>query len=86
MKISELNAKGGFIGQELVKKAVSWKHKQGGEEVTEDFNIFVKRQSFGLLETVFSGNDDHAKASQMIASCIRLGDKGEEEIPYEMAY
>ena len=67
---------GGFISAEPVKHAVEWK------ELT--FDVWVKRLSFGVVETLY-GNDDRSRSASMIAATILLCDS-KEEISYEDAY
>lgn len=82
MKLSELKAKGGFVPSELVAKDVTW--KRGDEELA--FTIYVKRQSFGAMEKLFSGDSDQSKSAKFISECIFLGENGKERISYEDAY
>lgn len=82
MKIAELKKKGGFVPSALVKKEVTW--KKGDDELT--FTVHVKRQSFGTVEKLFSGDDDQSRSAAFIAASLRLGENGVEEMTYEDAY
>ncbi len=82
MKLAELKEKGGFVSADLVAKEVKW--TRGDEELT--FTIYVKRQSFGAMEKLFSAEGDQSKSAKFISECIFLGENGKERISYEDAY
>lgn len=84
MKLSDL--KGAVVSGELVKKHLEWTRDVDGEEVTDTFDIFVKRPSFGDVERIFVGGDDKSRSAAMISACVRMGDNGEELITYDQAY
>lgn len=88
MNLKELKARGGFISPIPVKRDVEWKHidPTSGEEVTDKFSVFVKRQSFGAIERLFVANDDRSKSATFISECILLGDDAKDRMTYEDAY
>lgn len=88
MKLDELRARGGLIDPTLVKKDVTWK-KTDADGNTEDvsFSVFVRKNSFGLLDLANQqAREGKSRSATVIAHGIRLGDKGEEELTYEDAY
>ncbi|WP_302553757.1 phage tail assembly chaperone family protein, TAC [Comamonas kerstersii] len=83
MKLSDLQAMGGFVDTEPVKKQVRW--KMGGKEHTA--TVHVVRQPFGVVESVLSGAaEDRSHGAQLISMCIRLGEDASEQLTYEQAY
>ena len=76
MNLSELKNAGAFISTEPVKVPVEWKGHQ--------FDVWVKRLSFGDVETLFAA-DDRSRSARMIASAILLGEN-KEPISYDDAY
>ncbi|WP_295460503.1 phage tail assembly chaperone family protein, TAC [uncultured Pseudomonas sp.] len=94
MKLKELKAAGAFVEAAPVKKPIKWPHlDENGDPVTDEFTVLVKRQSFAVIENLYSpdageGEADVAKRSRnakLISECVLLGEKGEEQIPYEDA-
>lgn len=88
MNLKELKARGGFVSAVPVKRDVEWTHPDPdtGEEVTDKFSVFVKRQSFGAIERLFVGNDDQSKSATFISECILLGEDGKDRMTYQDAY
>lgn len=88
MDLKQLKAKGAFVPKAPVPREVEWTHidQESGEEVTDKFTVYVKKQSFGSIERLFMGEDDRSKSAAFIAQCIRLGDGGKDELSYEDAY
>ncbi len=82
MKKSDLKAKGGFVDPKPVKKRV--KCRLNGEDL--EFDVWVVRQPFGVVEAAMSDAHDRRHAAQMISLCVRLGEKGEESLTYEEAF
>lgn len=83
MKLSDLQAMGGFVDAEPVKKEVSWKLSGDGHKAT----VFVVRQPFGKVEAALAGADkDRSQGAQLISMCIRLGEDAQEQLTYEQAY
>lgn len=87
MNLAELKARGGFVALAPVAKEVSWTHKdENGEEVTDKFTIFVKRQSFGAIESIWASGEDRSKSANYISQSVRLGDKGKDVMSYDDAF
>lgn len=88
MKLSELKAKGGCIDQAPVRKTVTWKHTgETGEEVTDTFDIWVVRLSFGVIDRLSKiDSTERSSNAELIAASVRLGDQAEERLTYEVAY
>lgn len=83
MDLSNLKAKGAFVASDLVKEPVEWKHTDPkGNPVTDKFDVFVRRVSFGVLER--AGQQPN-RASAIVAACICFGEHGDEGITYEEA-
>ena len=88
MNLQQLQEAGGFVSAELVKKEVEWTHtdKQSGESITDKFDVYVKRQSFGVVQETFTGNSDREKSASYIANSLRFGEDGCEAMSYKQAY
>lgn len=92
MKLSDLQARGGFVVGGLIPREIVWPHTIDGEEVTDIFTVFVERLSFGVIERAVNsmGNQrddvDRSVSAALIAAAIRLGDNGEERLTYDQAY
>lgn len=87
MNLSELKAKGGIVASAPVPREVTWTRKNdAGEEVTDTFTVFIKRQSFGSIETIWAGAEDRSKSATYISQSLRLGDKGKEQMSYDEAF
>ncbi|QTW20247.1 phage tail assembly chaperone family protein, TAC [Comamonas kerstersii] len=83
MKLSDLQAMGGFVDAEPVKKEASW--KLNGQQHTA--SVFVVRQPFGKVESALGDADkDRSQGAQLISMCIRLGEDASEQLTYEQAY
>lgn len=78
MNLQQLRDSGGIVPSEPVKKAVKWRN--------DKFNVFVVRQSFGSVESLVQDLDGRSRSAALIASFIRLGDDGSEQLSYEDAY
>lgn len=87
LKLDDLEKKGGFVSPDLTKTTVEWVHidPETNEIVTDTFEIFVKKISFGDLKRAYAGNDIESQ-SRLLALCVRLGEEGEEVLTYEKAY
>lgn len=94
MKLKDLKAAGAFVEAAPVKKSVTWVHlDENGDPITDEFTVLVKRQSFAVVEQLYSpaeGEDEAALAkrsrnAKLISECVLLGEKGDEQIPYEDA-
>lgn len=89
MNLTQLKAAGGIVVGGLVKKEVTWKrpHPKSGKEVSDTFTIHVRRQSFGVIESLFAPSEaDQSRNAKYIAACVMLGPDGEEPISYEDAF
>jgi hypothetical protein len=88
MNLTQLKAAGGIVGGAMVKKSVVWKHEDAkGKPVTDKFSIFVMPQSFGMIEKLFSATEpEGSRNAKYIATCVTLGESGEEPISYEDAF
>lgn len=88
MKLEQLIARGGFVSPEPVKVHVKWERPdpETGETLTDEFDVFVMRRSFGSVERLFTNGDDKSKSALLLSECIRLGENGEERLSYEQAY
>lgn len=76
MNLSEIKAAGGFIPAEPVQVPVEWKEYK--------FDVWVKRLSFGDVESLFAA-DDRSRSARMIAAALLLGEN-KEPISYDDAY
>lgn len=86
MNLQDLIAKGGFVDAAPIKKEVEWTRPgPDGVEVTDTFTIFVKKQSFGSIEVIYGNETDKSKMSKYISESVRLGDEGQDAIPYDQA-
>jgi len=89
MKLEQLKQKGAMVAQELVPCEVTWKHvdAENGEEVEDTFNIFIVRQSFGVMSDIIKADSpNYRRGAGISAACVRLGESGEEVMTYEDAY
>lgn len=89
MNLQQLEASGGLVGAEKVKKQIVWTHDdpKTGKSITDKFSVFVMPQSFGMIEKLFSdGESEQSRNARYISACVTLGENGEEAIPYEKAY
>lgn len=83
MNLAELQALGGFVDTEPVKKQIKWKGADGKENKA---SVFVVRQPFGAVEQALTNKADRSQAAKMISLSIRLGEDGSESLTYEQAY
>lgn len=88
MNLAELKSKGACVDRAPVRKTINWVHKNdSGEEVTDTFDVWVLRMSFGLIDRLTKTEDgDRSRNAELIAASIRLGEHGEEVFPYDVAY
>jgi hypothetical protein len=80
MNIAELDAAGAFVSDELVKKEIVWKVGK----VEHKFDVYVRPQSFGSIETVQEIQKDKSKMASYVSKNI-LDAEGNPTIPYENA-
>lgn len=88
MDLQRLLAAGAFIKGEYVKKSVKWKHVDANqEEITNEFDVFVKReQSAADFEFIYRARDEESSIMvRRVSRLVRLGENGEEAIPYATA-
>lgn len=86
MDLKQLQKSGGFVSADLVKRKCVWAHKdEAGEEHKEVFDVFIKRAPFGAIERALL-DETLSRSSAIISACIRLGDKGQQELSYDQAY
>lgn len=91
MHLKDLRKKGALVSGALVKKEITWTrtNPETGEEQEDTFSVFVvKRMSTASFDRVFgmaSNDSDRSQLAAIIAECIRLGEEGEERIPYSEA-
>ncbi len=86
MNLAQLQAAGAFVEAAPVKTAVTWtRQNAAGEEVSDSFDVWVRRRSFGTFERVAMLGEDRSKSAKMLSECVLLGD-AQEAITYEQAY
>lgn len=72
MNLKELKARGAFVSAHPVTKNVTWQPPEGGPV---DFDIFIKRLSFGTVEQVFLHDDaDRSRSANYIAQAVMFAD------------
>lgn len=87
LTLNDLEKKGAFPAERLVKKSVAWIHTdEQGKELVDQFDIFIKVPTVAEINSLYSKeNENKNYQSSMISTCLRLGDKGEERLDYEKA-
>ena len=86
MNLAQLQAAGAFVEAAPVKTPVTWTRQNAtGEEVSDTFDGWVRRRSFGTLERVAMLGEDRSKSAKMLSECILLGEE-QEALSYEQAY
>ena len=86
MNLAQLQAAGAFVEAAPVKTAVTWtRQNAAGEEVSDSFDVWVRRRSFGTYERVAMLGEDRSKSAKMLSECILLGEE-QEALSYEQAY
>lgn len=88
MNLKELKAAGGFVSPALVKKPITWKKADdlSGQESEITFDVWVRKLSFGMVESLVTAPDQRSRNSALIAEAVRLGDDGKESFSYQDAY
>ncbi len=88
MNITDILSAGGFVDSDPVKIGVVWKSKDKttGKEIEHKFDIFVLRQSWGVMEKLWSSGEDKSRSASYISNSIRLGDSAEQSLSYDQAY
>ncbi|MCY1282205.1 Phage tail assembly chaperone, TAC [compost metagenome] len=89
MNLDQLRAKGGIVESGQVKQSVEWTHvDEAGETVTDKFDIFVKRLSYGVMEDALSAATPGQKRSLtagLISAAVGFGEDGQEALSYDEA-
>ena len=86
MNIQDLLDKGGFVDVAPVEVPVVWTRANAkGKDVTDSFNVWVRKRSFGTFERVASLGEDRSRAAKMLSECVLLGAK-QEPLSYDQAY
>ncbi|MBT9268093.1 phage tail assembly chaperone family protein, TAC [Pseudomonas sp. MG-9] len=86
MKLADLKKKGGVITDAFVKKSVEWTRNVKGKDVTEKFDIHVRRHAFGVMEAMFIGGEAQKyRNARYLAASVFLGPEGAEELPFDDA-
>jgi len=88
MNLDQLIARGAIIQPAMVKKTVTWKHREDGELNEDTFDIHVKKDvSAADFQFIFSGqsDDEYALMPRRVHRLVTLGENGEEKIPYPAA-
>lgn len=93
--LKDLEDRGGFVPPDPFKVPVTWKHKDElGAEVTDTFEVFVVRKSAATINrakdiarSIKKGGDldELDMEAVIVSSFIRLGEKADQRISYEMA-
>lgn len=88
MNLAELKSKGACVDRAPVRKTIHWTHKtESGEEITDTFDVWVQRLSFGVIDRLTKTEEgDRSRNAELIAASIRLGEHAEEAMPYDVAY
>jgi hypothetical protein len=88
MNLAQLKAKGVCVDPAPVRRSITWKHKnEAGEEISDKFDVWITRVSFGVIDRLKAADDsERSRHAELIAASVRLGDKADEEIPYDVAY
>lgn len=80
MNLDELEAAGAFVQDALVKKELVWKNGK----TEHKFDVYIRPQSFGAIETVQEIQKDKSKMASYVSRQILDAD-GNPTIPYEKA-
>lgn len=84
MNLNDLKAAGGFVAPKPVKKRIKWERK--GEDTVE-FDVHIRRASFGSMERVMTAAlDERSRSATLLSEVLLLGENGDEPISYEDAY
>lgn len=88
MNLAELKSKGACVDRAPVRKTVQWKHRtESGEEVTDTFDVWIQRLSFGVIDRLTKVEDgDRSRNAELISASVRLGENAEEAFPYDVAF
>ena len=89
MNLKQLKAKGGIVDAQPVKKDISWTHldSKTGKQVTDTFTLHIRRQSFGVIERLFSQDESaQSRNASYLAASVSLGAEGDEALSYDDAF
>lgn len=88
MNLAQLKAKGAVIDSAPVRKTITWKHTdEKGDEVTDSFDVWVLRMSFGVIDRLSNAEQsERSRNAELISASVRLGDNADEVMPYDIAY
>lgn len=83
MKLSDIQAKGGFVSPTPVKKTIKWfsdgEHHEG--------EVFIVSPPFGEVDSAIAQNHDtRSRSAHLISLYVRFGEHGEEQMTYDQAY
>jgi hypothetical protein len=91
MDLKQLQELGGFVPKAPIKRSVKWQplNEDGtpkGDEL--QFDIFIRKLSFGSLERLFDDKQpmDRARMSAYIADAVCLGEGGKQRLSYQQAF
>lgn len=86
MNLQQLTDLGGFVDAAPSQQTVTWtRTNAAGEPITDTFDVWVRRRSFGTLERVQALGEDRSRSAQILSECILLGDD-KQPIDYVQAY
>jgi len=89
MDLKQLEEKGAFISDSLVKTSAIWRRfdKESEEAVEDEVSFFVRQASWVAYQEIGKQAKESAEdvnpEALLIAACIRVGEKGEESLSYE---
>lgn len=87
LKLADLKARGACVDTAPVRRSVTWLHTVNGEEITDTFDVWVTRVSFGTIDRMSAAQQsERSRNAELIAASIRLGEHAEEEVTYDIAY
>lgn len=89
LSLETLASKGGIVDTRLVPVTKVWRHfdDESSTMVDDEISFFVRRGSYGdFARARVAGEAAGVLADVlMVAGCIRMGAKGEEQLTYEQA-
>lgn len=89
LSLESLEKSGGFVDQTLVKFHKSWKQfdEESKQVIDYDGDFFVKKGSYAdfVRARQLSTESGLLFDALLVSACIRLGEKGEQQMTYEKA-
>jgi hypothetical protein len=88
MNLEQLMAAGAMLPNSLVKKTVTWKHRDDDKKMMTDiFDVHVKKDmSAADLEFIhLNGNEHEGIMARRVSRLILLGEDGSERISFAVA-